>query len=420
MCQEISSDSCCKDDHLVFDVSDIIHCAIGSHVVLFYQTIKNLDSALDQRNKYGEVLTTVETSLRRLTTNVQEKIADNNQQISQLVATKNEIVSRRDNFLSVGASSLTDRQDFRSQIAECTKTVANACASAAKIYQLYSNLQQSYLKVTIEGPYGNLSSVRVESSIDGPINILHVLYEDQYPEEYSTGDDARRVVAFALETSLDINERKNEQVRRIYQTKANNIMQKALLRRSPFPAPRTLIRAPETLVQTPSLKIPFECRNKSPTLPKLSIKRLSTDDESTYITVTNDSTLQLKGNVSPPTPAQHKEKPLKQTTATNEKILKLKSPDVKTEFLTSSSLVFLTDSSQFSTESHSNSTLSDNESSPISFRRSPPSFSFPVKSKITGTIPNNEILSFDLTPPDSPEFYGKTLLISTIFLNQGN
>lgn len=408
LCQEISSDSCCKDNHLVFDVSDIIHCAIGSHVVLFYQTIKNLDSALDQRNKYGEVLTSVLTSLRRLTTSVQEKIAENNQQISQLVATKNEIVSRRDNFLSAGASSLTDRQDFRSQIAECTKTVANDCASAAKIYQLYSNLQQSYLKVTIDGPYGNLSSVRVESSIDGPINILHVMDEDQYPEEYSTGGDARRVVAYALETSLDINERKNEQVRRIYPAKANNIMQKALLRRSPFPAPRTLICAPETLVQTPSLKIPFECRNKSPTLSKLSIKRLSTDDESTYITVTNDSTLQLKGNVSPPTPAQHTVEPLKQTTTTTEKILKSKS------------LVFLPDSSQFSTDSHLNSTLSDNESSPISFRRSPPSFIFPVGSKITGTIPNNEILPFDLTPPDSPEFYGKTLLISIILLNPRN
>ncbi len=376
-------------------MSDIIHCAIGNHVILFYETITNLDFALDQRKKYREVLNTVEDSLRRLTISVREKIAHNNQQISQLEATKNEIVSFRDNFLSSGRSSRTDREDFSSQIADCTKTLVDSCTTAAQIYQLYSDLQQSYLKVIIEGPYGNLSSVRVESSIDGPVNILHGLDQDSL-EGHSTAEDVRRVIAYALETSLSIKEKKNE-VRRIYPTKA-------MLRRSPFPAPRTLLGAP--LLQHAKAPIsprrPFDCCNKNPTLSSLSIRRLSSDDESSNITLARNSILPSTRTVSLQKPPNPPKPP---------SFGPIKSSKVKTSFaseLPSYSSYDLSIDSPQSSVSPANSTVSltDDASPPT------PSLNFPTESGsgANGTVleskKNKRIrsnLGFDA---ESPEFYG--------------
>jgi hypothetical protein len=376
-------------------VSDIIHCAIGNHVILFYKTITNLDSALDQRKKYGEVLNTVEDSLQRLTISVREKIAHNNQQISQLEVAKNEIVSFRDNFLSAGRSSRTDREDFSSQIADCTKKLVDSCTTAAQIYQLYSDLQQSYLKVIIEGPYGNLSSVHVESSIDGPVNILHGLDQDRL-EGHSTAEDVRRVIAYALETSLSIKEETNE-VRRIYPTKA-------MLRRSPFPAPRTLLGAP--LLQhakTPtSPRKPFDCCNKNPTLSSLSIRRLSSsDDESSNITLARNSILPSTATVSlqnPPNPP----KPLS--------LRPLKSLKGKTSFaseLPSYISYDLSIDSPQSSVSPANSTVSltDDASSPtpssLNFSAESRSGTNGTESRINKRVRSN--LGFD---PESPEFYG--------------
>ncbi len=199
ICQETYGDTCWKENHVVFDISDIIRVAIGPHIIPFYETITNVDRASDQRQNYSKVLNAVKASLRLMKKDVDNKIVENNREIVQLLAAKNELTSRRDNFLSARNSSDSDREEFRNYIEECGKTLTARCAIAAQLDQQYASVNEAYLKLTIERQNSSNWSTRVLSSIDGPISLLNSEVDETY--SVSAAEHARRIVAYALTTA---------------------------------------------------------------------------------------------------------------------------------------------------------------------------------------------------------------------------
>ena len=196
-----------------------------------------MDRAIDIRTKFGGILSNVKASLRRIEKNVDEKIVENNRQLAQLSAAKNEMTSYRDNFLPTRDSSASEREFFFSYVEECVKNLVAPCASAAQLEEQYEPLDQAKLKLSIIDCH-KCSNWPTSACIDGSINLL--VLDLEKTESYSAAEDVRRVVAYALITS-DKSGNNEKTV-----PKAENELSGI---RAPSPAPRNSFRISLPLAQ---------------------------------------------------------------------------------------------------------------------------------------------------------------------------
>ena len=196
-----------------------------------------MDRAIDIRTKFGGILSNVKASLRRIEKNVDEKIVENNRQLAQLSAAKNEMTSYRDNFLPTRDSSASEREFFFSYVEECVKNLVAPCASAAQLEEQYEPLDQAKLKLSIIDCH-KCSNWPTSACIDGSINLL--VLDLEKTESYSAAEDVRRVVAYALITS-DKSGNNEKTV-----PKAENELSGI---RAPSPAPRNSFRISLPLTQ---------------------------------------------------------------------------------------------------------------------------------------------------------------------------
>lgn len=252
VCEQSIGDNCWSDNHLIFDISDIIRISVGTHFVSYFETLANLDRAFDQRTKYAGVLNTVKISLERLNQNVEKKIAENNSQMAQLMATKQQITTRRDSFFSMRDASGADRDRFRTYIDECSQTLTAPCASAALLDKLYAPLEQAQFKLIVESQTPMDWSNHVNCFFNGPLNILDSL---ENINQDSTAGDVRRVVAFALATA----ELTDDRERRIRTSDVGNPL-------PPQPTPRG------------NLPLPPIPRSAPPPLRVNDLRRYTTDN----------------------------------------------------------------------------------------------------------------------------------------------